>query len=81
MLGWCAEAECPDYSGQKQVEEGRYVHQETSGVEEIWVKANAVRKVMDKRVHQTHMIIGINAGKLDPFAAENLVIGEVNTNK
>jgi len=27
------------------------------------------------------MIIGINAGKLDPFAAENLVIGEVNTNK
>ncbi|MBA7635752.1 hypothetical protein ES703_43356 [subsurface metagenome] len=35
-------------------------------------------KVVDKVVNQTHMVVGINTGKLYPVTAEDLVVGETD---
>ncbi|MBA7673308.1 hypothetical protein ES703_81503 [subsurface metagenome] len=50
----------------------------TAGVDEIGVKAHLVGEIEGKIVNKKHVVVGINAGKLYPLAAENLVVREIN---
>jgi hypothetical protein len=50
-------------------------------VEQVWVKINEVGKVVHQIVYQAHVEVSINAGKLDPFADEDMVIRKVGPNE
>ncbi len=53
-------------------------YRRTIGEIGIDIKANKVGKILDEIINQSHMVIGINAGKLYPVTAEDLVIGKTN---
>jgi hypothetical protein len=38
-----------------------------------------VRKITGNVVNEVHLVVGINAGKLYPVTAEDLVIGEIGS--
>ena len=78
MLAWCPEANQPDDTGEEPVKERKPRYDCTIGEIGIDIKANKVGKIVDKIVHQSHMIVGINAGKLYPVTAEDLVVGKTH---
>ena len=46
----------------------------------IRVERHKVGEVVNEVVNDAHVKVGIDAGELDPITAEDLVIGEGNTN-
>ena len=79
MLTWRTQANKPNNTSKKPAEEGRPDYGITVGIEGIRVKNNMLGEMVKQIVYQSHMVVGIDAGKLYPVASEDVVIGEENS--
>jgi hypothetical protein len=48
-------------------------------VDQVWRKSSGVGKITDNVVNEVHLVVGIDAGELYPFTAEDLVMREIGS--